>query len=134
MGYYTMLSGELKVDPPLKWSQIKGHPALEFWNGYDALRIGVDSSAEETDDGTRTIKRGTRVEPYTNYSCKAYENKKSLAQLVAEFPGHTFLGEIHGDGEETGDYWRLYVDQERRTIMEKARMVWPDGSPVVLDG
>ncbi len=127
MGYYTSLYGELTIDPPAPWSKLRGTPLTEFGDGL--LRVRIEEVTEETDEGFRTIKRGTVVEPWSG-DAKAYKIEAELQAIVDALPDHRFEGEITGRGEDVGDYWRLFVNADRKVIKEKARLVWPDGSTV----
>ena len=129
MGYYTTLSGELRIEPPLSWTEMKGSRYLEFEgeNGFSVLKIDVLEREIEIDEGTLLKREGLRVVPYGD-STKAYNIKDNLNGIIAAFPDHRFVGCIEGDGEEQGDTWRLYV-RSGNVIEHKGVVSWPDEPP-----
>jgi hypothetical protein len=134
MGYYSRLSGELTINPPLKWGQFRDSEffddrANENWrNGYACIRFRVERDTAETDEGKREVITAVAVEPSTEDSMKVYELKVELQRLVDAFPVHEFTGEFLIEGEESGDIWKLVVDDNRKAAEIHPRIVWPDGS------
>ena len=52
---------------------------------------------------------GVAVVPAWWERVKLYDILSELQRLVDAFPGHTFDGELFGEGAEFGDLWRLTV-------------------------
>jgi hypothetical protein len=126
MGYYTTLSGELRIEPPLTWSEMRESKHLDFESedGFGVFKIQVLEQEVETEEGVLSKKSGVAIEPFED-SVKAYHARENLAEIVAAFPGHRFIGCIEGDGEEQGDTWRLYV-RDGNVIEHKGVVSWPD--------
>lgn len=122
MGYYTTLSGEMRIEPPAKWSEIKDSPCIDSEDRL--VWIEVEETREETDEGTLLTKKGVRVITYDD-SVKAYDIESEFREIAALLPGHKFVGCIEGDGEESGDMWRCYI-RKGKVIEHKVKSMWPD--------
>ena len=122
MGYYTHLSGELLIEPPLNWEEFKDSKYLTS-DGWP-LGIQVESETIETALGTLERKTGLAV-LIPEDAIKTYTFDETLQELVDAFPGHRFVGVIHGEGEENNDMWRMYV-RHGLVIKAVAKVVWPD--------
>jgi hypothetical protein len=127
MGYYTRFEGEIIIDPPLAWGEVKDSPWLSDEHGDVVLLLAEETVTEDTDEGTSvfTRKTGAAVVPVTDDSYKGYDIVRHLQQIVDAFPGHIFTGYISAEGEEAGDLWRLAV-KDGRAVKIKPRIVWPE--------
>ena len=127
MGYSTNFSGEIHIDPPLTWGQIKDSPYLPehaVRNGWD-VKFLVAEEAVETDEGVVTKRVATALVPLTDEAYKGYDIIKSVNGIIADYPDHSFSGRFDCKGDDAGDLWRLVV---RGRVAEKVvpRIVWPD--------
>ena len=122
MGYYTSMTGELQIEPPAKWSEIKDSLYLQV--GKELFHIEVEEVEVVCDEGLLITKRGVAVIPYEE-GTKAYTVDEDLKELVDSLPGHKFVGCIEGEGEENSDMWRLYV-RNGKVIKHTVRAQWPD--------
>lgn len=122
MGYATRVTGEIKIQPPLSWLQVK--PIVER-RDFD-LKIRVVERVTDTEDGQMIQKQGVSVIPLSEDGYTSYAVKEHLQLLVDLFPAHEFVGYLEGEGEEQGDVWRLTVSPSRVAVMIEPRIVWPD--------
>jgi hypothetical protein len=56
-------------------------------------------------------------------SMKWYDSNSDMAILSEQYPGWLFV--LKGEGEDSGDIWRLYAYRGKTHII-KAKIVWPD--------
>ena len=128
MGYLTSFSGEIRIDPPLSWGEVKGSPWLSARYGDVMVRLVVEEVTEETDEGTSVFTRKTvdaitpanEDEPY-----KGYKIVTQVQNIVDAYPDRTYSGYISAGGENAGDLWRLAV-KNGRAVKVEPRIVWPD--------
>lgn len=132
MGYYSTMSGELTISPPLTWGQFKDS---EFREGseasrgtYPCVKFRVEQETIESDTGRTEVITAVAVEPESGESRKLYYLEEEVQRLVDAYPGHTFTGEFLIEGEEALDVWKLVVDDQRKVRQVHPRIVWPDGS------
>jgi hypothetical protein len=120
MGYYTRFDGEIRIEPPLTWAEIKRGPGLQD------IRLRTVEDTQETDEGRITRVTADAVTPLMEDSYKGYSIVEELQSLVdAHGKNHRFVGYISAEGEEAGDLWRLAVKNGKAVKIEP-RIVWPD--------
>ncbi len=128
MGYYTTVTGELRIEPPLTWGEIKDNPFLPDTPAglaeYD-VRLRIDEETVDTADGQLTRKTCAAIEPRWDDSFKAYHLVEHVQTLIDAFPDRTFTGRLECEGEDTGDLWRVIV-RDGRAVKIEPRIVWPD--------
>ncbi|MEV4227264.1 DUF6205 family protein [Streptomyces bobili] len=128
MGYYTSVTGEIRIEPPLTWAEIKSNPLLPETEGgrseYD-VRLRIDEETVETDEGQMIRKTCSALVPAWDDSFKAYHLIEHVQFMVDTFPGHTFSGRLDCEGEENGDLWRVVI-RDGRAEKVTPRIVWPD--------
>lgn len=135
MSYDSTVRGELRIDPPLKWGQIR---ESRF---YDADGIGrpgdrqpdvlldVEREDTETEEGIVTRLHCRRVIPYQSAPYTARTLLEDVRELYEAFPGHAVRGQLVAYDEEPGQIWRVVAD-DAGVRKEWARLVWPDGTEV----
>jgi hypothetical protein len=133
MGYYSRIRGQINIDPPLTWAEVREtgfDPDNEdLPNGdYKCVVIDVDVRIEETDIGTLTTKIGTAIVPASEEQLKYYSLADQMKRLCSHpvFKDRNLTGYIVRLGEDNGDVERY--DGTGR--VEKAKLLWPDGSEV----
>jgi hypothetical protein len=139
MSYYTTLNGDIQIEPPLTWSEVKddqgrGHTEVGYSrDGRNALSITVDESKRETDEGTLQIKQGTHIEglPGDPRAGQSGETARAELQEILDRyskPGRTFVGTIEGSGEDPLDVWRLraaHADDRWVATVDLPTITWP---------
>lgn len=134
MGYTTSLSGELRIDPPLRWAEYKDSP----WLGGDRARSNhkglcllQDKETVETDDGPLERRTAGRVVYAWDNPEKLYDIVDELQALVDAHPDREFTGEFRARGEDFGDIWLLRINADRKAERVLPTITWPDGSVLV---
>ena len=129
MGYYTQVTGEIAIAPPIKWGDINGSPFLPDSGEWTDVVLRVAEDSIDTDEGTLTRRSCAAIEPATDDGYKAYGIQVDLQTLLnAIGPGHEYSGYLEGLGEDNEDIWRLYV-RDGKAIKVKVQLVWPEGTP-----
>lgn len=128
MGYYTRVDGEIRIEPPLTWAEIKTNTLLPETEGgrseYD-VRLRIDEETVDTDEGQMIRKTCSALVPAWAESFKAYHLVEHVQLMIDAFPAHTFTGRLECEGEEGGDLWRVIV-RDGRAEKVTPRIVWPD--------
>lgn len=133
MGYYTRVTGEIYVDPPISWKD--AHDTIWAQQGQrgEELTLDLRSESESVEiDGelVEVVRREfTHVRPTYDDAYKAYYTERNLQTLVDAFPGHEWSGYLEGEGEGEGDgkpdLWRLYV-RNGQVVKVEPQIVWPE--------
>lgn len=128
MGYYTRVTGEISIEPPLTWQEFKDSPFLPGSpndnTNYD-VRLHTDEETVDTDEGQPVRKTANAVLPRWDDSFKAYHLIDHVQAVIDAFPGHTFTGRLECEGEDNTDMWRVVV-RDGRAVKVEPRIVWPD--------
>ncbi|WP_037870708.1 DUF6205 family protein [Streptomyces sp. SPB074] len=125
MGYITLVTGELRITPPLTWPEIR---ASEYAPGephrHDLVLL-VREETVQTEEGPllRRTAHALALRPIEEY--RAYTLVKDVQAAIDAHPGHTFTGYLSCEGEETGDLWRVVI-KDGRAVEVRPRIVWPD--------
>lgn len=129
MGYITNFTGQLDIEPPIAWPDVKDSANLPDRAGDKGLdlKFVLDEQTVDTDEGVFVRRTAVAVEPTWEDEMRGYEIVAQLQRLVDTFPGHTFVGYISAEGEESGDLWRLQVVDGVATKVHP-RITWPDGT------
>jgi hypothetical protein len=132
MSYNTRVTGEIAITPPIAWGAIKDSPFLfgdDRWPGRD-VGLRIVEETVDTDEGTLIRRHAVAVVPAREDGYKAYSIVEHLQELVNQFGAeHTFTGMLEGEGEDSGDLWRLTV-RHRNAVKVVPQIVWPDEGPV----
>jgi hypothetical protein len=130
MGYDSSMRGEITIEPPLRWFEYKDSPyrsrehAMENRKG---LYLVERSEQVETDDGILEARTATAVAFPWPYPVRLSLVEEELQELVDAFPGHQFVGYLHGQGPVWGDIWRLGVT-DGQAVKTVPMIAWPDGT------
>lgn len=129
MGYVTNFSGEIRIEPPIPWGQIKDSPFLpdnaRERNGRDLMFV-VSEVQRDTDEGTVIARSAVALVSTWEDEARGYDIVEHLQEVVTAYPGHEFVGRLDCEGERAGDLWRLEV-HDRRAVKVTPRIIWPDG-------
>lgn len=128
MGYYSTVTGEIAIIPPIPWKILKDSPLLPGSRGRkdrDAS-LRIEETTVDTDDGTLIRRVGAGIVPGWDDSYKAYDLINHVQEIVDAFPGHTYAGYLHVEGREEGiDIWRVYV-KDGRAVEVRPEITWPE--------
>jgi hypothetical protein len=134
----SRLDGEITIDPPLTYQQLKESRFRSDNRGGDRdTCLVLDEEHVEYEDafGVHTTITGRAITGRYE-EAKCYTIETELEEFSKAFPDNTFRGYLVRKGEEQGDVARYFINQERRSrpragvTAELAEMQWPDGTPV----
>ncbi len=135
MGYYSRVTGEIAVTPPILVRDMPGNPFTDARATGMPVQFHVEETAVDVDEGTLIRREITAIVPVSEDGYKAYGLDRHLAQAVQLIrdAGSTCKGELVRTGEDQGDIERYTVGNDTTSVLvEKARMTWPDGTGVEL--
>jgi hypothetical protein len=121
VGYESHWTGEVRIEPPLTWGEIKNskHP------GFQDLKLRLDEQVEDTATGQIRTVTASAVVPLTEEAYNGYQIEEELTAFAEEYSGtHTLTGRIQARGPEC-DLWAYMVRDSQVTRVEP-RIVWPD--------
>jgi len=129
LGYNILVTGEITIDPPIPWPQIKDSLFLpdRAWQAGRDVTFRISTQERETNEGTLVIRHAVALIPSSEGQFKAYHLLEHIQQVIDTHPGHDFTGRLNCAGEEPGDLFRIEVHGRRATRVEP-RIVWPDSS------
>lgn len=106
MGYTSRVTGDIRIDPPLPWSEIRNSPYLPGGTGFTraCVRFILDETTVDTDEGVLTKRSAIAIEACTS-SHKHYEMQDAVNEIVTQHEA-TFTGYFELTGED-GEQWRL---------------------------
>lgn len=125
MGYRSEAIGEIGVFPPIPWENIKGTKfAVLGWSGDSYFVFKKENEFPDPVGATTIYLRWTS-------EFKAYRITEELQEIVDLWgEGRTFSGEFiiqgEGDGIESLDLWKLYVDSNNQVRELHAEIFWPE--------
>lgn len=127
MGYYTRVTGELQIEPPLNWAEIKDSEFAPERAKRTDLDVQLEVVEESVDTAEGELIRRTAASLVVRWpdSFKAYNLVDHVQWAIDAFPGHTFTGRLECEGEENGDLWRVVI-RDGRALRIEPRIVWPD--------
>jgi len=134
VGYYTHVRGEIEIDPPLTWAEVREADGDGFWPPQDerSVELRIVETSVETNVGTLRRREGVSVIPATEDGFKAYHLLEHVQAVLDRWDGpHAFAGRFDCSGEENGDLWRLEIQRDSagkpKAVKIQARIVWPNG-------
>lgn len=128
MGYVTRFDGQITIDPPLAWAEIKDSPFLpEAAQGddYKDVMFVFSQRQVDTEQGFLHVRVATALAPTWEDEMRGYSIVEHVQEVIDAYPDHEFGGRFDCFGEETGDLWRLEI-HDRRAVKVQPRIVWPD--------
>lgn len=134
MGYITSFNGELAIEPPLNWAEVRtsrfGPDQFER-NGKD-VKIRVQEETVDTADGQLIRRQGVAIIPAYEDEMRGHNIVDHVQEFLYECAGHhTLTGRLDCEGEDAGDLWRLEI-HDGRAVKVTPRIVWPDGTEQVV--
>lgn len=130
MGYNARYTGQIEIDPPLPWPLIKDSQALPGDLGWPAgrsdVKLVLDVSHSDTEDGVLTKKVAVAIEAASDDSFKGYDMEQHIQKIVNLAPDRTYTGYIEAMGED-GAQWRIaVVNGVAKTFTPE--VLWPEGA------
>lgn len=127
MGYYTIVSGKIRFEPPLRWTDFKDSAFYVERSGRGDLnvRFHVEEDVIDTPDGELTRRTAVALVAATNEGYKAYNLLGHVQQAIDLLGERTFTGYLECDGEGQDDLWRIVVRDGTAWKIEPT-VVWPD--------
>jgi hypothetical protein len=134
--------GSIKIDPPISWAELEGHP--EFVTSGDwrddhrrEAWLKVEETRTRTSEGVLVRRTATHIVPREPGEGDRWELPSHVQDIWEAYryaPDGTpreFTGEIRVQGECMGDktpnVWRVVmVANAPRT--ERPKLLWPDGT------
>lgn len=130
MGYNTRWTGNITINPPLKWSAFKDspfHPEHNQENGK-SLRLMTRRYERETPEGLLDVREAYGVEFGWDRPVKTPTLPEELQEIIDEAgEQHHFSGTLHASGEEWADVWKVTVI-DGKAVTQYPEIHWPDGS------
>jgi hypothetical protein len=142
VSYYTHLTGEIMIDPPLAWAEVKGDQGRGHTNvspypnnpGRNALQIILDKYLQETDEGVLTVMQGIAIggpDEDPRGDTTDITARDELQEILDRYAvdGRTFDGLIKGRGEAPLDVWRLRAEQDGErwvAVVDTLTISWGD--------
>lgn len=121
MGYESHWTGQVRIEPPLTWGEIKSSDCPRF----NDLALRLDEDTEDTLTGQIRIVTAPAVAPLISGPFNGYDIETELQALIDAYPGHEFTGAIEARPLDPGGTpWR-YAVQGRTVVRQEPRTVWP---------
>ncbi|MFJ3182374.1 DUF6205 family protein [Streptomyces sp. NPDC086796] len=129
MAYYTAVSGEILIDPPLRGAALEDSPFCDPWADGRARRcLCLDVGEEPVDD---TAPDGAfelvarRVISADVERLDGFDMEGEVQELIDAFPAHAFTGRLQCMGDNHwSDMWGVVV-RGRRAERVTPAVVWP---------
>lgn len=127
MGYLSTVTGRIAITPPIPLRDV----ALSAFINSSDVKYDIETAEEEVSEGTLVRRRVVAIVPFTDDRFTAYDLVQHLTDAVREVAVHgsECTGWLIRKGEQQGDIERLRI-ADGRVVVEKARLIWPDGTVV----
>lgn len=120
MGYESHWTGQVRIEPPLTWAEIKTSTSP----GLQDLKLLLDETVEDTPTGEIRTVTASVIEPLAG-AYNGYIVQPELQTVIDAHPSHEFVGAIEARPLDPGGTpWR-YVVQGRTVVRQEPRTVWP---------
>lgn len=132
MGYNTRFTGEITINPPLAWADIKDSPFMPANarrrgdQGRD-LMFRIETDERETPEGVLSVRCAVALVSTWEDDARGYSIVAHLQEVVDAYPTRGYHGRIDAEGEEAPDSWRLKVVDRKATRFEPI-VTWPPES------
>ncbi|RBQ21556.1 hypothetical protein DP939_02270 [Spongiactinospora rosea] len=134
MGYISYLSGEITIDPPIRWGELRGSDFVRTKERAEHERLVWLRTVEktvDTEEGVLTTVMAVAIRPSEEDELRADALAREVQEIVAAHgDGRTFEGLILVRGEESPDIWRVRV-VDGHAVEERPMLRWPDGTEEV---
>lgn len=128
MSYLTELDGDLTINPPLNWAEVRENPYHLNENDDKCILLVVDREEILTNEGLLHKWSCHTVSP----SSSSFNDHRHLLTQLRELitligDQHTVSGEIHVTGSRWGDIAKVRVEDGEVTWLVPT-ITWPDGT------
>jgi hypothetical protein len=134
MGSTVDIKGEIRIDPPVPWLDIRyseyvPQPGIKPWEYNNDLMLRVVEEPTENAEGETLIRRWVDA----IVSCGADEQRASYLEqeidgIIAELgSGYTYSGYLEMSCRDFMSQWRVKV-VDGRAVKFEPKLVWPDGA------
>jgi hypothetical protein len=126
VGYESHWSGEIRINPPLTWAEIKRGP------GPQDITLRLDETVKDTP--TRQVRTITAnaITPISGGAYNGYDIDTEIQSVIDAHSTHQFTGAIVARTlDPDGTMFRFAVDGSvgsQRVVRQEPRIVWPDGT------
>lgn len=118
MGYESHWTGQVRIEPPLTWAEIKASAVARD------LKFVLNRTTEDTPTGQTSTVTAAAIEPLAG-AYNGYDVEPELQALIDAHPSHEFSGAIEARPLDPGGTpWR-YVVEGRKVVRQEPRTVWP---------
>lgn len=121
MGYYTLFTLEVVSEKPADFKPLCDKLASMYDNNY-LIGYAFESEPYISDDGKICTF-------YPHEMVKWYDYAKDMAAVSEMFPDFVFR--VHGDGEETNDYWHEYF-YRGKSAYTPVKISYKDPDPDII--
>lgn len=131
VSYSGRAEGEIRIDPPLNYREIKQWPevlkAAGSRNGWAPVKLEQESQVTESDEGTSTVVTCKSVVIVHEYS---FDGLNTLPAYLAALMGvygssHRITGYFECLMED-GERWRAGIDSTGEVFEHRPQYVWPE--------
>lgn len=122
MGYVSHWTGEVRIEPPLSWAEIRAVRSP----GLQDVKLDLHEEIEDTPTGQIRTVTAVAVHPATSGAFNGYSIYEELQALMDVHKAHEFTGAIEARPLDPGGTpWR-YVIRDRRVVRQVPQTVWQD--------
>jgi hypothetical protein len=130
MGYNTDARGQICIDPPIPWGEIKDSPFLPENARARAterdIMFCIDSEEVETAEGTLTRRTAVAMEQSWGDDSRNYNIVAHLQEALDLYgKDHTFTGRFDMEGADSGDIWRVCI-RGGKAVRVDPIVTWPE--------
>jgi hypothetical protein len=128
MDYNTRVVGSFTITPPLTWPEIKDSPYApdNILSSFDPeLMLEVTEEQVDTPDGPLLRRTAGALVMREIDEYRAHRLTEMVQKAVDAFPGHTFSGYLHCEGQANADMWRVHI-KDGKAVEVHPDIVWPE--------
>jgi hypothetical protein len=126
VSYESRWTGEIRIEPPLTWAEIKNNCQAP---GFQDAKLRLIEDAQDTETGEVRTVTADAVIPVTSEMFNGYSMEEEIQAAIDVHPRHEFTGAIEArPADPGGTPWR-YTVQGRRVVRQEPVTVWPGGEP-----
>jgi hypothetical protein len=124
VSYECHWSGEIRIEPPLTWPEIRQTP------GTRDVKLRLDEQVEDTPTGQVRTVTAAAIVPSVSWAFNGYAIGEEVQAIIDAHPSHQFAGAIVARPTDPDGVTFRYVVLDRIAVQQHARLSWPDGTEV----